>query len=170
MTDYSTMTDDEFLPIHAAVVAEFNRRQTIQQATDQMDVINGGVQAALGRAPGDEWVQPTGAHDAYPRWWEVTYEGTLYTSLIPANTTTPGSDPRWWKDLTPVEEPDDPDAPPQWSGDYVVYASGDLVTHEGTTYRVRQAHTSQPGWTPPAAPALFEAVTLDSAGAVAPLP
>ena len=158
MTDYTTMTDDEFLPIRAAVEAEYMRRQTIQQAADQMDVINGGVQAALGRTPGVEWVPPTGAHDAYPRWWEVTHEGKPYTSLIPANTTEPGSDPRWWKDLTPKPEPADPNAPKPWSGDYVVYVVGALVAYNGRTYRVRQAHTSQPGWTPSAVPALFKAL------------
>ena len=36
------------------------------------------------------------------------------------------------------------------------YAAGDIVTYEGARYRCLQAHTSQPGWTPPAVPALWQ--------------
>jgi beta-glucanase (GH16 family) len=38
------------------------------------------------------------------------------------------------------------------------YAVGDLVTYEGVTYRVLEAHTSLPGWEPPALPNLFAKV------------
>ena len=155
MSDYATMTDDEFLPIHAAVVTEFNRRQTIKQATVQMESIITGVQRAMGREPGDEWVQPTGAHDAYPQHWEVTHNGLPYASLIPANTTTPGSDPRWWKDLTPKPDPV-PGEIPEWDGDFHAYALDEAVKYKGSIYDVRQAHTSQPGWTPEAVPALYK--------------
>ncbi|MDQ1655176.1 MAG: peroxidase [Cryptosporangiaceae bacterium] len=37
----------------------------------------------------------------------------------------------------------------------VRYAVGDQVTFGGSTYQCRQAHTSQPDWTPPATPALW---------------
>jgi len=48
----------------------------------------------------DQWVQPTGSTDTYAVDDLVTYKGSIYKSLIPANTTVPGSDPRWWE-LTP---------------------------------------------------------------------
>lgn len=38
------------------------------------------------------------------------------------------------------------------------YKAGDLVTFEGATYRVKETHTSLPGWQPTALPALFEKV------------
>lgn len=38
------------------------------------------------------------------------------------------------------------------------YAVGDLVTYKGVTYRVKEAHTSLPGWEPTALPNLFEKV------------
>lgn len=41
------------------------------------------------------------------------------------------------------------------------YATGDRVQYEGTLYKCVQAHTSQADWTPPAAPALWTAVSLD---------
>lgn len=47
-----------------------------------------------------EWKQPTGAHDAVPNGGERRHNGQVWRSLIPANTTTPGSDPRWWEPVT----------------------------------------------------------------------
>lgn len=47
-----------------------------------------------------EWVQPTGAHDAYNIGGKVTYHGKRYISQIVGNTTVPGSDARWWQEVT----------------------------------------------------------------------
>lgn len=47
-----------------------------------------------------EWSQPTGGHDAYNTGDVVSYNGVLYESLIDGNTTVPGSDERWWKEVT----------------------------------------------------------------------
>jgi hypothetical protein len=49
---------------------------------------------------------------------------------------------------------EDPDVTPEWAP-ATPYAVDDLVTYGGTTYRCRQAHTSQPGWEPPNVPALW---------------
>ncbi|WP_157248973.1 carbohydrate-binding protein [Nonomuraea typhae] len=40
----------------------------------------------------------------------------------------------------------------------VAYAVGATVTYDGASYRCLQAHTSQPGWTPPAVPALWQRI------------
>lgn len=42
------------------------------------------------------WAQPSGAHDAYGEGDIVDYNGTLYQSMIPGNTTVPGTDERYW--------------------------------------------------------------------------
>jgi hypothetical protein len=44
------------------------------------------------------WVQPTGAHDAYPLNFIVSHLGLNYRSTIPANTTVPGENIifGWW--------------------------------------------------------------------------
>ena len=47
---------------------------------------------------------------------------------------------------------------PVWSGDSVAYNVGQRVRYDGVLYKVLQAHTSQPGWTPDAAPSLFAEV------------
>ncbi len=95
-----------------------------------------------------QWVAPTGSHDTYPLGFVVAHAGAEWESLIPANTTTPGSDPRWWKNLTA------PAQPGAWAVG-IAYAIGDRVTYQGNTYECRQAHTSQAGWTPTVVPALW---------------
>lgn len=50
-----------------------------------------------------EWKQPTSAEDAYQKGDQVHYHGVIYRSLIDANTTTPGTDERFWKAEGEVE-------------------------------------------------------------------
>ena len=57
----------------------------------------------------------------------------------PARTKKPAAKPSAWKP-------------------YKTYAVGDLVTFQDATYRVKEAHTSLPGWEPTALPALFQKV------------
>ena len=49
---------------------------------------------------------------------------------------------------------------PEWSGDSIPYVVGYRVRFNGLLYKVLQAHTSQPGWTPIAAPSLFAKVLI----------
>jgi len=44
-----------------------------------------------------EWVQPTGAHDAYQKGDKVTFEGGHYISLIDANVWSPAVYPQGWE-------------------------------------------------------------------------
>lgn len=45
-----------------------------------------------------EWVQPTGAHDAYNTGDKVTFEGKHYVSLIDGNVYSPSVYPQGWKE------------------------------------------------------------------------
>src|SRR5690625_4327408 len=47
-----------------------------------------------------EWVQPTGAHDAYQTGDTVTFEGQEYVSLIDGNTWSPTAYPQGWEKIT----------------------------------------------------------------------
>lgn len=51
-------------------------------------------------APAD-WIQPTGAHDAYNTGDRVTFEGQVYESVIDANTWSPAAYPAGWQLITP---------------------------------------------------------------------
>lgn len=53
---------------------------------------------------------------------------------------------------------DTPGEVPEWAI-ATPYAVGDEVTYQGQTYRCLQAHTSQPGWTPPAVPSLWTLIS-----------
>ena len=59
-----------------------------------------------------------------------------------------------------------PDFVPDWSGDSVAYALGDVVTYENLFYRCIHAHTSQATWMPNAAFTEWAEilVPLDAAG------
>ena len=43
-----------------------------------------------------EWVQPTGAHDAYMTGDKVRYKGVVYESLIDGNVWSPETYPQGW--------------------------------------------------------------------------
>ena len=45
-----------------------------------------------------EWVQPTGAHDAYNTGDKVTYNGKRYISMIDANVYSPDAYPAGWEE------------------------------------------------------------------------
>lgn len=105
-----------------------------------------------------EWVQPTGQQDAYQIGDRVTYNGSVWESLVNGNTWEPGSpgaESLWLLvDDDGGEEPTEPDA---WQPG-VTYAVDDLVTYDGATYRCLQSHTSQVGWHPVAVPAMWQLV------------
>lgn len=58
----------------------------------------------IARADGDPWVEPTMTEDSYNSGDVVLHDGTLWESLIDANTTTPGSDDRWWEAIPGLVE------------------------------------------------------------------
>ena len=47
-----------------------------------------------------DFVQPTGAHDAYKKGDKVKFDGKIYESLIDANTYSPSAYPAGWKETT----------------------------------------------------------------------
>jgi len=58
----------------------------------------------VARSDGDPWVQPTMAEDAYNIGDIVFHLDVLWSSKISANTTTPGSDDRWWEQVATLTE------------------------------------------------------------------
>lgn len=47
-----------------------------------------------------EWVQPSGAHDAYNTGDRVTYNGKVYESTVDGNTWSPDGYPQGWTEVT----------------------------------------------------------------------
>ena len=77
--------------------------RVVQAHTSQADWAPGADTAALYDPIGlDEggyplWSQPAGAHDAYKKGDVVSYNGTLYKSLIDGNTYSPEAYPAGWE-------------------------------------------------------------------------
>ena len=108
--------------------------------------------------------QPTGAHDAYRLGEKVTVGGSVYVSVIDFNVWSPEVYPAGWavEDEEPEApvEPEEPEVPEEPVTEWrpgIDVSVGQRVEHNGITYVVQQAHTTQAGWEPPAAPALFAA-------------
>ena len=56
----------------------------------------------------------------------------------------------------------------KWSGNGVAYATGDRRQYDGALYKCLQSHTSQPDWTPTAAPSLWAKVLIPDPGKISP--
>lgn len=72
----------------------------VQAHTSQADWTPDVVPALWTRTSADEWpewVQPTGAQDAYNKGDKVTYKGEHYISLIDANVYSPEAYPAGWE-------------------------------------------------------------------------
>jgi len=83
------------------------------------------------------------------------WDGTLI-EVVQAHTTqadwTPDKTPALWRVFrTPAP------GTPTWQPNIAVKV-GEHFTHDGKTYRVVQAHTTQVGWEPPNVPALWALV------------
>ena len=130
MARIEDQSDEELARYAAAIRAEQDRRRIKANAEQQAAELNVAYLAASGVEPGQEWRQPTGAHDAYPEGWEVVYGGKTWASTTPANVWEPGVS--GWREV--VEEGT---APAEWvrpTGAHDAYQTGDLVTFEGAVY------------------------------------
>jgi hypothetical protein len=75
--------------------------QVIQAHTSQADwtpdVVPALFKAKTVSVVIPDFVQPTGSHDAYNTGDKVLFEGSVYESLIDANTWSPTTYPQGWK-------------------------------------------------------------------------
>ena len=77
---------------------------------------------------GAAWVQPTEAHNAFPKGATVTHAGKTWLSLIPANVWQPGVS--GWREVVASG----PAAWVQPLGAHDAYPLGAQVTHKGKTW------------------------------------
>lgn len=115
-----------------------------------------------------EFVQPTGAHDAYGIGDRVSWSGSVWRSTIEGNVWKPQDYPQGWVEEAsipegmepPIEEEEPPveETYPEWTaptGEHDAYGIGDEVTFEGTAYRsLIDANT----WNPAEYPAGWEEI------------
>ena len=112
LTDEDALQAVELFPQwvveHAYVVGErlqYNGvlYRVVQAHTSQADWAPDKTPALFVVVSRDEWpefVQPTGAHDAYKKGDKVTFNGKHYISLIDANVYSPAAYPAGWQGQT----------------------------------------------------------------------
>jgi len=88
--DWYSLTDEEVNQIVLDGYTEQNRRLSLIYIPEQMAELNQEYLNASGISEGEPWVQPTGAHDAYPKDWIVSHGGKDWLSLVDANVWEPG--------------------------------------------------------------------------------
>ena len=91
ITSERPYTADENAAADAAVQAQADAEAARARA-ELADAILDATAALMTDAhtDGQPWVQPTGAHDAYPLGITVTHEGKVWENLTPANVWVPG--------------------------------------------------------------------------------
>lgn len=168
--DLTNMDTSDLLALSRLIEQEYSRRRVLEEALAQAEGLAKSYLEASGRlavadAEGNppanvpEYVQPLGAHDAYPLDIYATQDGEIYRSRRSGNVCEPKLHPELWEEVNAEDVPPQPETPPapEWEVGKA-YAVGDLLTYKGKTYRIVQAHTSAAHWTPDAVPALYKVV------------
>jgi hypothetical protein len=100
-----------------------------------------------------EWIQPTGAHDAYTTDDVVSHGGSLWISTNAANVWEPGVVAGLW--IPYVEAPDNIYA--EWATG-IVFDVADVCLYESALYACVQAHTSANNRRPSNSPTFWQLV------------
>ena len=126
--DLTTLTDEDLEALRVDVLNEQDHRRIITEAPARADQLAARYAEAIGREDGDQWVAPTGAHNAYPQGGIITHQGKTWESLIPNNVWTPGVS-GWRENVA--------DGYPAWvqpAGAHDAYAKDAKVTHKGRVW------------------------------------
>lgn len=97
-----------------------------------------------------EYVQPSGAADAYRTGDVITWQGGVYQAVGDYLVWSPDDYPGGWRKIAeddPTAGEDTTDGPAEWAVG-ISYATGDQVTYQGAVYEVLQPHTSAAHWPP----------------------
>lgn len=102
-TIYPQWQINKYYEANEVFVKDSTLFRVIQAHTSQADWLPETAESLYTayRAPGEitEWVQPTGAYDAYQAGEKVLYNGKTYESLIDNNTWSPDAYPAGWKEI-----------------------------------------------------------------------
>lgn len=158
--------DDQWIPPNgaydaypkAAVVTHNGKRWVnLSPANVWEPGVSGWREEVPSDAAPPEYVQPTGAHDAYSVGDSMTWSGGTYRSLIDGNVWDPNSNPSGWTQVEPLVPPVGIDEPVEevheWTqptGGHDSYSIGDQVLWEGDVY---ESTIDGNSWSPSSYPA-----------------
>lgn len=128
--DVAALSDLDLTALLAALVDEHHRREALATTAASIAQLQDQYLAARdGSADTPDWVQPTGAMDAYPTGYKVTHGGKTWVALADNTTGEPGVS--GWREQTADG------TPAEWvqpSGATDAYPLGAQVTHNGKTW------------------------------------
>lgn len=147
--EVKVMSNEELGWALSVVSQEIAARKELAEIPAKIEALNRDYLAATGVTEGNEWVQPLGAHDAYPEGWVLLHNGKEWRSLIPANVWEPGVSA--WREVVPEPAPTpqpDPNVPVtpvtpggagvaawiQPTGGHDSYKKGNTVSHKGKVW------------------------------------
>ena len=157
----SILNDAALDELRRDVAIELEKRYVVANAEQQAAELNERYTRAIGRADGDEWAQPTGAHDSVPVGAVVERRGRHWRNDHgTVNPWEPGTPNAGWIEVWPdgeggftdvrpiVTDPDSGEevAQPWQTG--AQYRAGDKVTDGGFHWTAKIDHTSHEGWRP----------------------
>lgn len=128
----SEVTDEELEELRVRVESEKENRYFIRNAERQAEFIAEKYSMAIGRYDGQDWKQPTGAHDAYKSGSIVTHNGKTWKSIMPVNVWEPGV--TGWRE---VDSETGEVTVSEWTqpkGAHDAYKKGDKVKFAGREY------------------------------------
>lgn len=128
--DWAGLSEAELTQVLHDALAEHDRRVAIATTASSIAQLQAQYLAARdGSAASPEWVQPTGAMDAYPSGYVVTHNSKVWVALADNTTGEPGV--AGWREQTTDG------APAEWvqpSGATDAYPLGAEVTHNGKAW------------------------------------
>lgn len=123
--DWTTWSDEDLSEANIEIDAERRRRASLEHIPQQMAQLNAQyMESSTEFDPGQPWVRPTAAYNAYPKGWIATHNEKQWESTVDTNVWEPGVS--GWREHVVGEEW------PAWTqptGGHDAYGVGDKVTH-----------------------------------------
>ena len=141
--EWPSLSEADLTQIMTDALAEHDRRAALATTASSITQLQAQYLAARdGTGTTPEWVQPSGAMDAYPIGYVVTHGGKTWVALADNTTGEPGV--AGWRERTT-----EGGTPAEWvqpSGATDAYPLGAVVTHNGKTWTSQVAANV---WEPP---------------------
>ena len=148
--DYSTLSNEDLCSVMRSAEEELKAREALVETEQKVVELQEKFLKVRDRdVPESDvpnWIQPTGAHDVYPKGFIVRHDGKIWVNQHPMNSWEPGTtNSQWIQSVIP--EPENEAGIPEWGVGQEV-TLGDLRVYEGTVWSAVIGHVTHEGWAP----------------------